>query len=116
MTFDAATPTWDPTFAILGRAPTVAEMPPTPHMNAFYFLSIATKGAQPVVLKSATLDVWFPYVLDAKQKYVLLLGFVNPNIEDVPGTLSGNTLHFTLAGVCDDSGKDALGEIDGDFP
>jgi hypothetical protein len=116
LTFDAATPAWDPTFAILGRAPTVAEMPPTPHMNAFYFLSIATKGAQPVVLKSATLDVWFPYVLDAKQKYVLLLGFVNPNIEDVSGTLSGNTLHFTLPAFATIPGKDALGEIDGDFP
>jgi hypothetical protein len=116
LTFDAATPSWDPAFAIRGRAPTVAEMPPTPHMNAFYFLSIATKGAQPVVLKSASLDVWFPYVLDAKQKYVLLLGFVNPNIEDIPGTLSDNTLHFVLPAFATIPGKDALGEIDGDFP
>jgi hypothetical protein len=116
LTFDAATPTWDPTFAILGRAPTVAEMPPTPHMNAFYFFGITTKGTQPVALKAATFDVWFPYVLDAKQKYALLLGFVNPNIEDIPGTLSGNTLHFTLPAFVTVPGKDALGEIDGDFP
>jgi hypothetical protein len=116
LTFDAATPTWDPTFTILGRAPTVAEMPPTPHMNAFYFFSIITKGAQPVTLKYSTLDVWFPYVLDAKQKYSLLLGFVNPNIEDVPGALSDNTLTFTLPAFATVPGKDALGEIDGDFP
>jgi hypothetical protein len=116
LTFDAATPTWDPTFAILGRAPTIAEMPPTPHMNAFYFFSITTKGAQPVALKGATLDVWFPYVLDAKQKYALLLGFVDPNIEDISGTLGGNTLHFTLPAFATTPGKDALGEIDGDFP
>jgi hypothetical protein len=116
LTFDSATPTWDPGFAIRGRAPTVAEMPPTPHENAFYFFSVVTKGAQPVVLKSATLDVWFPYVLDAKQKYALLLGFVRPNIEDVRGTLSGNTLHFVLPAFSTVPGKDALGEIDGDFP
>lgn len=116
LTFDAATPTWDPTFAILGRAPTVAEMPPTPHENAFYFFSIIAKGAQPVALKSSTLDVWFPYVLDAKQKYSLLLGFVNPNIEDIPGTLSDNTLTFTLPAFATIPNKDALGEIDGDFP
>jgi hypothetical protein len=116
LTFDSATATWDPTFAILGRAPTVAEMPPTPHMNAFYFFSIIAKGAQPVTLKYSTLDVWFPYVLDAKQKYSLLLGFVNPNVEDVSGTLSDNTLHFTLPAFATVPGKDALGEIDGDFP
>jgi hypothetical protein len=116
LTFDAATPAWDPTFAILGRAPTVAEMPPTPHMNAYYFLSIAAMGTQPVVLKSATLDVWFPYVLDTKQKYVLLIGFLKPDFEDIPGTLSANTLHFTLPAFATIPGKDALGEIDGDFP
>jgi hypothetical protein len=116
LTFDAATPSWDPAFAIRGRAPTVAEMPPTPHMNAYYFFSIVTKGTQPVVLKDATLDVWFPYVLDAKGKYALLLGFVDPNIEDIAGTLSGNTLHFTFPAFATIPGKDALGEIDGDFP
>ena len=30
--------------------------------------------------------------------------------------LSGNTLHFTLPAFATIPGKDALGEIDGDFP
>jgi hypothetical protein len=113
---EAAIPTLNPNLAVVSRAPTVGEMPPTPHMNAFYFFSITTQGTQPVVLEGAAFDVWFPYVLDAKQKYALLLGFVNPNIEDIPGTLSDNTLHFTLPAFATIPGKDALGEIDGDFP
>jgi hypothetical protein len=113
-TFDSAGPARD--FAVVGRAPTVAEMPPTPHMNAYYFLSIVTKGKEPVTVERATLDVWFPYVLDSKQNYSLLIGFLNPNLEDIKGTLSGNTLHFVLPAFATIPGKDALGEIDGDFP
>jgi hypothetical protein len=115
LAFDAATPTWDPSFAIRGRAPTVAEMPPTPHMNGYFFFSIVTNGSEPVALKSSTLDVWFPYVLDAKQHYALLIGFLKPDLEDVAGTLTGNTLHFVLPAFATIPGKEALGEIDGDF-
>ena len=114
LNFNAATPTWDPDFAIRGRAPSVGEMPPTPTMNAYFFFRLATKGTTPVVVqKGARLDVWFPYVLDDSKSYVLWLDFLKPDLDDIPGRLEGNTLHFTLPAFGTIPGKDAFGEIDG---
>jgi hypothetical protein len=114
LSFTAATPRWDPSFAIRGRAPTVAEMPPTPAANAYFFFRISTQGKEPVaVAKGARLDVWFPYVLDSSRNYVLWLDFLHPDIDGIPGTLDGNTLHFTLPAFETIPGKEAFGEIDG---
>jgi len=113
LTFVAATPTWDPGFALRGRAASVAEMPPAPSMNSYYFFRLVTKGATIVSIRQAKLDVWFPYVLDASKGYVLWLDFLTPDLDGIPGTLHGNTLHFTLPAFATIPGKEAFGEIDG---
>lgn len=96
-----------------GRAPTEAEMPPTPLMNGLYFFNLVTDATTPVNVQAAsTLDVWFPFVLDPDDRYVLWLGFVDPDIEALPGTLKDNALHFELPAFATRPGKTALGEID----
>jgi hypothetical protein len=107
---------WDPSFAIRGRAPSAAEMPPTPNVDGYYFFRLAApKGALPVrVREGATLDVWFPFVFDAAKHYILRLSLVEPDPESIEGTLRDNTLHFTLPAFATIPGSDAFGEIDGD--
>jgi len=98
-----------------GRAPSEGEMPPTPYMNGYYFFSLLTDAAAPVNVKAgSTLDVWFPFVLDPNEHYALWLGFVDPEISAIPGTLRDNALHFELPAFTTRPGKTALGEIDGD--
>jgi hypothetical protein len=113
LAFTAGTETWDPGFAIIGRAPTVGEMPPTPYENAYFFFRVVTKGSSPVMVRNgATLDIVFPYVLDTSKQYVLSLDFLRPDIEDLPGALHDNTLHFTLPAFETLPGKAAFGEVD----
>jgi hypothetical protein len=113
LAFDAGTK-WDPTFALRGRAASIAEMPPTPTMNKYYFFRLSAKGAEPIVIRNgASLDIWFPYVLDASKSYDLWLDFIDPDADGLPGTLKDNTLHFTLPAFSTIPGKDAFGEIDG---
>ena len=96
-----------------GRAPTVAEMPPAPSMNGLYFFDLVTDATTPVNLQAgSSLDVWFPFVLDPDQRYVLWLAFVDPEIARIPGTLKDNALHFEFPAFATRPGKTALGEID----
>ncbi len=113
--FDATfaySPPGDRALRFDGRAATVAEMPPAPGENGYYFFALSAGGAQR--LDRATLDVWFPFVLDPNQRYVLWLGFVEPEVRALPGTLQHNVLHFALPPMSFVPGKTALGEIDGD--
>jgi hypothetical protein len=59
----------------------------------------------------ATLDVWFPYVLDKRVRYVLYLRNIDPEIVALPGKLENNTLHFTLPAFGLRAGTKAHGEI-----
>ena len=97
-----------------GRAPTAAEMPPSPGANAYYFFSLTSTATMPVAIPETTLDVWFPYVLDPAVRYTLWIGFTRPRVDGVPGTLHDNVLHFDLPSVTTIAGKEALGEIDGE--
>lgn len=46
--------------------------------------------------RNSTIDVWFPYVLAARDHYALSISNVTPGIDGVPGTLKNNVLHFVL--------------------
>ncbi|HVS46599.1 MAG TPA: hypothetical protein VMS32_08035 [Verrucomicrobiae bacterium] len=97
-----------------GRAPTLAEMLPTPGANAYYFFTIT--NAAPSVLRvdaGAALDVWCPFVLDPSLRYGMSLGFSDPTIKPVDGTLKDNVLHFTLPAFSAGPGVEMMGEIDG---
>jgi hypothetical protein len=95
-----------------GRAPTAAEMPPSPGENSLYFFDVTSSASPTPSIAGATLDVWFPFVLDASQRYALWLGFVTPEMRELPGTLRDNTLHFVLPPFALAPSKTALGEID----
>ncbi|HTU81802.1 MAG TPA: hypothetical protein VMF61_06720 [Candidatus Acidoferrales bacterium] len=115
--FDAALVPPDPTaLASLrfgGRAATPGEMPPTPGENGFYFYTLENRSDAPLALTGAALRVWFPFVLDPSRRYVTWLGFVEPEIRALHGSLRDNTLRFDLPAMTLTPGKPALGEIDG---
>lgn len=98
------------------RAPTEAESWLTPGGNAYAFFSGNVSAAQPVhVQPGTTIDVWFPFVLDPSLRYSLSIGVTRgAPMAPVTGTLSANTLHFTLPALVLEPGAELMGEIDGD--
>lgn len=113
LTFTETPPVASAIFAFHGRAATQAEMPPAEGQNGLYYFDISSDVTSPkLTLSDATMDVWFPFVLDPADKYVLWLGFVEPEIQRLPGTLKDNVLHFALPPFAMPVGKSALGEID----
>lgn len=100
--------------AILARAPTPTEMPPTPGANAYYFFTMVN-GLSTVFVadQGTTLDVWCPFVLDPNLNYTLTMSFSTPTIGPLRGTLKDNTLHFVLPAFSADPHAEMMGEIDG---
>lgn len=113
LSFNATASTWDPAFALRGRVPAQSEMPPAPGAKAYFFFRFPKCAAPVGVRDRATLDVWFPFVLDPSMTYVLRIDAVVPAVRSVRGTLRDNTLHFVLPAFATTPGKDASGEIDG---
>jgi hypothetical protein len=96
------------------RAPTSAEFPPTPGANSYYFFSFEFGGASEVQVRSGSLDVAFPFVLDPGLRYSLTIGFTKPVLNPIVGRLSDNELHFDLPPFTADPGTSLMGEIEGD--
>ena len=104
------------------RAPSEGESWLTPCNDAFLFFSgtyeygnDALAPTSPLRIPAGmTIDIWFPFVLDTLKTYRLTIGYVNPVILKLSGTLTDNTLHFTLPAFAIDPRAEIKGEIDGD--
>ncbi len=96
-----------------GRAPTRAEFPGEPGADSVYFFSFELGGDMKARVTGATLDVWFPFVLDANVRYSLTLVGGETTIGPLVGTLHDNTLHFELPSFTATPGTSLMGEIDG---
>jgi len=98
------------------RAPTQAESWVTPGGNSYFFFSGTVQSSQPVhVQAGTTVDVWFPFVLDASLRYSLTIaGHGFTAIGPVDGTLDANTLHFVLPAFTVSPGVELMGEVESD--
>jgi len=99
-----------------GRAPTQAESWVTPGGNSYFFFSGTVQSTQPVhVQAGTTVDVWFPFVLDASLRYSLTIaGHGFTALGPVDGTLDDNTLHFVLPAFTVSPGVELMGEVESD--
>ena len=98
-----------------GRAPTKTEMAPSPGADGLLLFHLDLGANAPVRVGSgSTMDVTFPSKLDPSYRYSMTLARTVPNVVDVPGTLRGNTLHFTLPAFVVPAKTRIIGEIDGD--
>jgi hypothetical protein len=77
---------------VRGGAPSEGTMPP-----AYYAFTVSTHSAVPIeVAAGAILQVWFPFVLDERDRYVLQLDPHSRGTETIVGTMRDNTMTFTL--------------------
>ncbi len=75
-----------------GKAPPHGSMPPV-----YYTFSLTTHSSIPDAIASGTvLRIWFPFVLDAKKRFVLLLSSRTQHYKETLGRFADNTLAFTL--------------------
>lgn len=97
-----------------GRAPTLAEFSgQAPGADAFYFFSVAFGGTGARVT-GATLDVWFPFVLDPQLRYALGIAGTGITTAPLTGILRDNVLHFALPPITLPPNGELMGEIDGE--
>ncbi len=101
-----------PWIILTGRTPTSSFRDSPADSVTYYAFDLFQSKLKPVAFRAgATIDVWFPYVLNQRVRYVLHLTNVNRQIPPVPGKLENNTLHFTLPAFGLRAGTKAQGEI-----
>lgn len=102
-----------PLLLLRGRAPTLAEMPPTSGANSYYFFTLTNTTGNPIHLAGLTLDVWCPFVLDPSLTYGVSALFSDPILVAIDGTLDDNVMHFALPPFTLRPGVELMGVIDG---
>ncbi|HEY5258020.1 MAG TPA: hypothetical protein VIJ12_06510 [Candidatus Baltobacteraceae bacterium] len=95
------------------RAPTAREMSPTRGTAADFIFSASFKGSGPVIMKpGSTVAVWCPFALDPALTYRIAIG-PNALVRPIAGTLTNNTLHFTLPTFAVRPGTEITGVVTG---
>lgn len=120
--YDASFPPFEADFFMTGHAPADWQRPMTPGSTLYYVFYLearpwyGSKTASELTPQSgrhtAAFSVWFPYVLDRRKTYTLLLSGVAPAFPPVRGTLQDNVLTFQLPPFSL-AGQTVHGEIDG---
>jgi hypothetical protein len=95
------------------RAPTAAEMPPTPGGNAYYFFTLtsADEEADLPFPDSSSFQVWCPFVLDPAIKYQLSLSGTTIELAPIPLDLGDNILRAKIPALIVTAGHALDGEI-----
>jgi hypothetical protein len=73
-----------------------------------FFFTMSLDSSKSVNASRATINVWFPYVLEPTYKYTLSVAQLN---QPIVATLQNNTLHFTLPAFSVDPHGTFVGEI-----
>lgn len=101
-------------FTLDGRRPAAWQRPVSPGSELYYvFTMSAGTPAAARFTAGSTLDVWFPFVIDSKKHYTLIVRHVVPEFE-VKSSPVNNALHFRLPAFEIPQGSTAQGEIDSD--
>jgi len=104
-------------FKISGRKPNEAESWIVPHGDGFFFFYMTSNASAPAhVASGASLDVWFPFLLEPRLRYSLTIAYADKPIGPIDGTLNNNVVHFNLPEFTAPPQVELMCEIDGDYP
>jgi hypothetical protein len=82
--------------------------------NAYFLFNIYLKSSAYGDVSRASMDVWFPFVLDRRHRYTISIACNGRPLGPIVGTLQNNSLHFDLPGFVIGTDAELTGQIDAD--